>query len=244
MKITLTPRRSLSVSLTGAAGQVFVGAQPAALQLVSIVRVGPRGAQGDPGPTGATGAAGPAGATGPAGPQGDPGPTGATGATGPQGPQGDPGATGATGATGPQGPAGPLAGPWRTSGVTGQTNATTWTAIGTIHFDPSALASPAGLTREYHLHADLEVVEASAGTVTAELRLVDSSLAVVGSVSSTLGGASSFPQHCASGALTAGGSNGQVRPTATTYLVQLRRQGGSAGDFALCHGAFVEATWS
>lgn len=58
MKILLTPRHSLSVRLTGAAGQVFVGAQPAALQLVSIVRVGPRGPQGDVGPTGAQGPSG------------------------------------------------------------------------------------------------------------------------------------------------------------------------------------------
>lgn len=58
MKLILTPRRSLSVRLTGAAGQVFVGAQPAALQLVSIVRVGPRGPQGDAGATGAQGPSG------------------------------------------------------------------------------------------------------------------------------------------------------------------------------------------
>ena len=45
-------------------------------------------------------------------------------------------------------------------------------------------------------------------------------------------------------ALTAGGSNGQVRSTATTYLVQLRRSGGSAGDYAICHNAYLEASWS
>lgn len=193
------------------------GAAQASLVLSTVQRVGPRGPQGL---------------------QGDPGDQGDKGDTGDKGDPGD------KGDTGDVGPVGPLAGPWRTSGTTGQTGGTTWTAIGTIHLDPSALASPAGLTREYRIHADLEVAEAVASSVTAELRLVDSSLAVVGSVASTLGGASSFPQHCASGALTAGGSNGQVRPTATTYLVQLRRQGGSAGDFALCHGAFVEATWS
>lgn len=57
MKFVFTPRRSLSLRLEGAAGQVFVGAQPAALQLVSIVRVGPQGPEGDPGPQGPSGGA-------------------------------------------------------------------------------------------------------------------------------------------------------------------------------------------
>lgn len=135
---------------------------------------------------------------------------------------------------------------WRAVGVAGthQTLNTSWTTIGALHLDPGLLAAPPASTREFRLHADLEVVEASAGTVTAELRLVDASLAVVGSVSTTLGGASAFPQHRASSALTAGAGAGQVRPTATTYLVQLRRQGGAGSDLVLCHGAHLEATWS
>lgn len=135
---------------------------------------------------------------------------------------------------------------WRAQGVAGtqKTDGTAWVTVGAVYLDPSILASPPTSTREYRLHADLEVVEASPNSVTAELRLVDSSLTVVGSVASTLGGASSYPQHRSSSPLTAGGSNGQVRPTATTYLVQLRRQGGSAGDFAICHSTHVEATWS
>lgn len=193
------------------------GAAPASLVLQTVLRVGPRGLQGM---------------------KGDPGDKGDKGDTGDKGDPGD------KGDTGDVGPAGPLAGPWRTQNVGGQTTNSIWTAIGALHLDPSLLAAPPALTREFRLHADLEVVEASAGTVTAELRLVDASLAVVGSVSTTLGGASAFPQHRASSALTAGAGAGQVRPTATTYLVQLRRQGGAASDLVLCHGAYLEATWS
>jgi hypothetical protein len=55
MRFVLTPRQSVSVSLTGAAGTVAVGSPPAALCLVSIVRVGPQGIQGPPGPMGPAG---------------------------------------------------------------------------------------------------------------------------------------------------------------------------------------------
>lgn len=135
---------------------------------------------------------------------------------------------------------------WQAQGIAGihQTNDTTWTAIGTVYLDPSLLGSTSGAARQYRIQADLEVVEASPGTVTAELRLVDSSLTVVGTVTSTLGGASAFPEHIASSLLTPGTGNGQIRPTGTTYLVQLRRQGGSSEDIAMCHNAFVGVTWS
>lgn len=135
--------------------------------------------------------------------------------------------------------------PWRAQGVAGSASldSTTWTTIGAVRVDPSALPAPGGMTVAYALHAELEVVEASAGTVQAGVRLLDASLTSLGSVSSTLSGATTFPEH-KSVALTAGGSNGQVRPAATTYLLQLRRQGGSAGDRALCHNAYLEATWS
>jgi hypothetical protein len=131
---------------------------------------------------------------------------------------------------------------FRAQGIAGAVSldSTTWTTLGTVRLDPSALPA---VSLTYALHADLEVVEASAGTVQAEVRLIDASLTSLGSASSTLGGATTYPEH-KSVALTAGVSNGQVKPTATTYLVQLRRQGGSAGDFALCHNAYLEASWS
>lgn len=134
---------------------------------------------------------------------------------------------------------------FRAQGVAGtqSLDSTTWTTIGVVHLDPSALPASGGSTRTYKLHGELEVVEASPGTVQAEVRLLDASLTSLGSVSSTLSGATTFPEH-KSATLTAGGSNGQVRPTATTYLVQLRRSGGSSGDFALCHNAYLEASWS
>lgn len=55
MRFVLTPRQRLSVSLTGAAGTVTVGSPPAALCLVSLVRVGPQGAPGPQGPQGPAG---------------------------------------------------------------------------------------------------------------------------------------------------------------------------------------------
>lgn len=138
-----------------------------------------------------------------------------------------------------------LVGPWRAYGISGQVSAdtTTWTTIGTVRLDPSALPAPTGKTKGYTLRADLEVAEASASTVTTELRLIDASLTSLGSVTTTLGGASSFPEH-KSTTLTAGGSNGQVRSTATSYLVQYRRQGGSTGDRCICHAAYIEVVWS
>jgi len=121
-------------------------------------------------------------------------------------------------------------------------DSTTWTTVGTVRLDPSLLPDLSNGALAYALHADLEVIEASAGTVQAEVRLLDASLTSLGSVSSTLSGATTFPEH-KSASLTAGGSNGQVKPTATTYLVQLRRSGGSSGDYAICHNACLEATW-
>lgn len=116
--------------------------------------------------------------------------------------------------------------------------------IGTVYIDPASVAVPGSATRAYTIEADLEVFEATPGTCTAEVQLLDASNTSLGSASSTLGAASAFPQHCSSGALTPGVANGQVKPAATTYLVQLRRQGGAPGDLAMCHNLFVKMTWS
>lgn len=84
----------------------------------TIVKAGPRGAQGVPGPQGVQGIQGPQGVPGingvdgrpgqdgEDGAQGPPGPAGADGKDGATGPQGPPGADGKDGAVGPQGPAG------------------------------------------------------------------------------------------------------------------------------------------
>lgn len=120
---------------------------------------------------------------------------------------------------------------------------TGWATVGTVRIDPSILARHVFATRSWSLHADLEVVEASAGSVQVELRLLDASLTSLGSFSSTLSGASTFPEH-KSTSLTAGASNGQIKSAATTYLVQIRRVGGSVGDVALVHNVYVEASWS
>jgi len=120
---------------------------------------------------------------------------------------------------------------------------TSWTTVGTVYIDPDTLANPQFTTRSWLFHADVEVAEASAGTVQSKVRLVDASLTALGTITSTLGGASTFPQHL-SAVLTAGASNGQVRSTGTVYLVQLQRQGGSVGDVAFVHNAFVEVSWS
>lgn len=120
---------------------------------------------------------------------------------------------------------------------------TSWTPIGAVNVDPEALASPANTTRSWLLHVDAEVVEASAGTVQAEVRLVDASLTSLGAASTSLGGATTFPQHVSS-VLTAGSGNGEVKPTSTTYVIEMRRQGGSVGDVIFVHNVFVEAFWS
>lgn len=134
---------------------------------------------------------------------------------------------------------------FRYAGVAGSVDndTTGWVTIGSVTVDPSLLRDAPGLTRAYTLRGDLQIVEASPGTVTAEVRLLDSSLTSLGTAASTLSGATTFPEH-AFVALTAGNSNGQLRPAVTTYLVQLRRQGGSAGDRAICHNAHVEVRWS
>lgn len=134
---------------------------------------------------------------------------------------------------------------FRYVGVAGSVDndTTGWVTIGSVTVDPSLLRDAPDLTPAYTFRGDLQIVEASPGTVTAEVRLLDSSLTSLGTAASTLSGATTFPEH-AFVALTAGNSNGQLRPAVTTYLVQLRRQGGSAGDRAICHNAHVEVRWS
>ena len=134
---------------------------------------------------------------------------------------------------------------FRAQGVAGTVSldTTTWTTIGTVRLDPSELPNPPTVTRLYTLHADLEVIEATPSTVQTQVRLLDASLTSLGQVTSTLGGASTFPEH-RQASLTAGTGNGQVKPTATTYLVQLRRTGGAAGDYAIAHNVYLEALWS
>lgn len=123
---------------------------------------------------------------------------------------------------------------YRVSGVsstvqTDPNDGAAWVTVGSVYLDPMGLSNPT-----FTLHADLEVVEAVPSTVQAEVRLLDSTYTEVGLVSSTLGGATSYPEHVTAmlGNLSAG-----------TYLLQLRRHGGSPGDLALAHSVFVFVAW-
>lgn len=119
---------------------------------------------------------------------------------------------------------------------------TGWTTVGTIRVDPTILADPDWSVKYWEFHADLEVMEASAGTVQAGIRLFDASNTDFGGMQSTLGAATTFPQHVQV-SIDAGTGSGEVQPTATTYLIQIQRVGGSVGDVVTVHNAYIMAYW-